>query len=98
MPVRFLQEVLLGLDLGIRILWNRKSCDGCIITSPPFFMATICAYFSKLANIPYIFDVRDRYPRVLSDLGYLNAFGLVYRILASLEGRIYRRARSLLAQ
>ncbi|MAE52645.1 MAG: hypothetical protein CMI20_00850 [Opitutae bacterium] len=93
LPVRFLQEVLLGLDLGIRILWNRKSCDGCIITSPPFFMATICAYFSKLANIPYIFDVRDRYPRVLSDLGYLNAFGLLYSTLGWLEGRIYRRAQ-----
>ena len=90
---RFLQEVLLGLDLGIRIWLNRKHSDGCIITSPPFFMACICAFFAKQANIPYIFDVRDRYPRVLADLGYLNDFGLLYFILGYLESWIYSRAQ-----
>ena len=92
LPKRFLQEVLLGLDLGIRIWLNRKRSDGCIITSPPFFMACICAFFAKQANIPYIFDVRDRYPRVLADLGFLNASSLLYSILECLEDRIYRKA------
>ena len=92
LPKRFLQEVLLGLDLGIRIWLNRKRSDGCIITSPPFFMACICAFFAKQANIPYIFDVRDRYPRVLADLGYLNVSSLLYSILEYLEDRIYRKA------
>ena len=90
---RFLQEVLLGLDLGIRIWLNRKHSDGCIITSPPFFMACICAFFAKQANIPFIFDVRDRYPRVLADLGYLNDFGLLHSILGYLESWIYSRAQ-----
>ena len=92
LPVRLLKEIFLGFDLGLKIFWRRYDCELCIITSPPFFMACICAFFAKLANLPFIFDVRDRYPRVLTDLGYLKSTGLVYRILASLEGWIYRRA------
>ena len=38
---RLFQEVLLGIDLGIKIWKNRKSCKSCFITSPPFFMAFI---------------------------------------------------------
>ena len=55
-------------------------------------MACICAFFAKLANLPFIFDVRDRYPRVLTDLEYLKPSGFVYRILALLEGWVYRQA------
>ncbi len=92
LPVRLLKEIFLGFDLGLKIFWRRYDYEFCIITSPPFFMAFICAFFAKLANLPFIFDVRDRYPRVLTDLGYLTSTGLVYGILASTEGWIYRRA------
>ena len=92
LPVRLLKEIFLGFDLGLKIFWRRYDCELCIITSPPFFMACICAFFAKLANLPFIFDVRDRYPRVLTDLGFLMSTGLVCRILESLEGWIYRQA------
>lgn len=92
LPVRLFKEILLGFDLGIKLFCRRYEYDSCIITSPPFFMACICAFFAKLAKLPFIFDVRDRYPRVLTDLGYLKSTRLVYRILASLEGWIYWRA------
>ena len=92
LPVRLLKEIFLGFDLGLKIFWRRHDYKFCIITSPPFFMACICAFFAKLANLPFIFDVRDRYPRVLTDLGYLKPTGFVYRILALLEGWVYRQA------
>lgn len=92
LPVRLLKEIFLGFDLGLKIFWSRHDYELCIITSPPFFMACICAFFAKLSNLPFIFDVRDRYPRVLTDLGYLKSTGLVYRILALLEGWVYRQA------
>ncbi len=89
---RFLQEILLGLDLGIRILMSKKSTRLCFITSPPFFMACICAFFAKFSNIPYVFDVRDRYPRVLSDLGVIKASSFLFKLLDKLESWVYQNA------
>ena len=71
LPFRLLQELLLGIDLGIRIFF-KKDVRLCVITSPPFFMASCCALFAKLSGKKYIFDVRDRYPKVLEDLGVLK--------------------------
>ena len=88
---RFLQELLLGLDLGLRI-WLKRNVHLCIITSPPFFMACCCAFFAKVSRKEYIFDVRDRYPRVLYDLGVLKKKSFIYKILKGLESWIYRGA------
>jgi len=92
---RFFQEILLGLDLGIRILMSKKSTRLCFITSPPFFMACICAFFAKLSNIPYVFDVRDRYPRVLTDLGVIKTTSLFCKLLGGLESWVYKNALQL---
>ena len=52
---RFLQEVLLGTDLGIRLCFRRNKIDLCIITSPPFlwpvfvrFLHAVCSYHTYL--------------------------------------------------
>jgi len=95
LPIRLLQEILLGLDIGVRIWFNRKRCIGCIVTSPPFFMACICAFFVKLSRIPYLFDVRDRYPRVLVDLGVIGSSDLLCQVLERLESWMYRGAKMI---
>ncbi|MEK9773224.1 MAG: glycosyltransferase, partial [Opitutae bacterium] len=95
MPIRFLQEIVLGLDIGVRIWFNRKRCIGCIVTSPPYFMACICVFFVKLSRIPYLFDVRDRYPRVLMDLEVVGSSHLLYRILEWLEAWMYKDAQMI---
>ena len=95
LPIRLLQEIVLGLDIGVRIWVNRKRCIGCIVTSPPFFMACICVFFVKLSRIPYLFDVRDRYPRVLMDLSVMGSSHLLYRILERLEAWIYKSAHMI---
>ena len=89
---RFLQEVLLGTDLGIRLCFRRNKIDLCIITSPPFFMACICAVFVRCLQLPYLFDVRDRYPDVLLDLKVLNSNQLIFRFLKFLEFSVYKHA------
>ena len=89
---RFLQEVLLGTDLGIRLCFRRNKIDLCIITSPPFFMACICAVFARCFQLPYLFDVRDRYPDVLLDLKVLNSNQLIFRFLKFLEFSVYKHA------
>ena len=92
---RLIQEILLGFDLGVRIFLKRRKTNFCLITSPPFFMACICSVFARCSGIPYFFDVRDRYPRVLVDLGALSASGILYKIFSALERWVCLRAISL---
>ena len=91
LPVRLVQELLLGLDLGLRIML-KKEVSLCIITSPPFFMACCCVFFAKISGVAYVFDVRDRYPRVLEDLGVLKLTSFLGKTLQGLEAWIYRGA------
>jgi glycosyltransferase involved in cell wall biosynthesis len=95
LPVRLAQEFLLGLDLGLRVFVKKKKVCLCIITSPPFFMACICAIFARISNVAYIFDVRDRYPRVLSDLKVVKLQSLLGRALQSLESWVYEGAKQV---
>ena len=92
LSTRFLQEILLGFDLGIRLCFRRNKIDLCIITSPPFFMACICVVFARFLRLPYLFDVRDRYPDVLLDLKVLNSNQLLFRFLKLLEFSVYKNA------
>ena len=94
LPVRLVQELLLGLDLGLRILL-KKEVSLCIITSPPFFMACCCAFFAKISGVAYVFDVRDRYPRVLEDLGILELTSFLGKPLQGLEAWVYRGANHI---
>ena len=90
---RFLQEIWLGRDLAREL--RRRACgfDLAVITSPPFFLGSMCARSARLANLPYVFDVRDRYPEVLFELGTLNRDGIFGRILSKIEQRLYASSR-----
>ena len=93
--LRLIQEVFLGLDLGLRIFLKCRKAKLCLITSPPFFMACICSAFARCSGIPYFMDVRDRYPRVLVDLGVLNESGILYKSFSALERWVCSGAISL---
>ena len=43
-------------------------------------------------QLPYLFDVRDRYPDVLLDLKVLNSNQLIFRFLKFLEFSVYKHA------
>jgi glycosyltransferase involved in cell wall biosynthesis len=82
---RFFQEICLGLDIACRIILKANKTEVNVITSPPFFMASLCALACRLVGTPYIFDIRDRYPNVLFELGLLSPSGLPGRLLLALE-------------
>ena len=82
---RLLQEVCLGLDLALRIMLRAKKTEVNLITSPPFFMAAFCVFACRLAGVPYVFDVRDRYPNVLFELKLLSRDGWPGLMLLGLE-------------
>ena len=92
---RLIQEIFLGVDLGLRIFLKRRKAKLCLITSPPFFMACICSAFARCSGVPYFMDVRDRYPRVLVDLGVLNASGILHKSFSALERWVCSGAISL---
>ena len=82
---RFFQEICLGLDLACRIILKAKETEVNVITSPPFFMASLCALACRLVGTPYIFDIRDRYPNVLFELGVLSPERSSGHLLLALE-------------
>ena len=86
---RLFQEICLGLDLAFRIMLSARKTELNLITSPPFFMAVCCAFACRLTRVPYVFDVRDRYPNVLFELGLLAREKWPGRFLASLERLVY---------
>jgi len=92
---RFLQEIRLGCDLAGELRRSACGFDLAVITSPPFFLGSMCARSARLSNLPYVFDVRDRYPGVLFELGTLSRDGLPGRFLSKIEQRLYAGARSV---
>ena len=92
---RLIQEIFLGVDLGLRIFFKHRKAKFCLITSPPFFMACICSAFARCSGVRYFMDVRDRYPRVLVDLGVLKSSGILHISFSALESWICSGAISL---
>ena len=79
---RFYQEMRLAWDLSCMMKTSLKQIDGVVITSPPFFLATHIAKLAQRNKVPYIFDVRDRYPNVLFDLNVISEKSLIGRKLS----------------
>jgi glycosyltransferase involved in cell wall biosynthesis len=92
---RFFQEMRLAQDLGSRLRSVADDLDALVITSPPFFMATYIAKIAKKKNLPYLFDIRDRYPKVLFDLKVISEGGFIGRQLLRRESCCYQKSRLL---
>ena len=89
--VRFIRECLFGLSAGLRIILSR-GYDHVVITSPPFVMSIICAWFARIRQIPYTIDIRDRYPQVMFSLGMVKKESRFGRLLRMLERQLYKHA------
>jgi glycosyltransferase involved in cell wall biosynthesis len=92
---RFLQEMRLARDLGSMVRSLSDKPHALVITSPPFFMATHIAKIAKEKNIPYLFDIRDRYPKVLFDLKVIPENGFIGNKLIQRENFCYQNSRLL---
>ena len=92
---RFLQEMRLARDLGSMLRSLTDKPHALVITSPPFFMATYLAKIAKEKNIPYLFDIRDRYPKVLFDLKVISESGFLGNKLIQRENSCYKNSRLL---
>lgn len=92
---RLLREVGIGIAFGFHLLRNRKSYDHVILTSPAFFTMVVTIFFVWMARMPYIVEIRDRYPKVLFSQGVISKSSMIGRVLSKLERRIYQRAQAV---
>ena len=88
--VRLFNELLLGFELFIRILFIRA--DLIFLTSPPFFACYICSLAARLRRIDYIIDVRDYYPEVFFSTGLIQKGSFTGKFLKYLEKKVYDHA------
>ena len=89
---RFFQEMRLAWGLSYMMKASFKQHDGVVITSPPFFLSTHIARLSQKNKVPYIFDIRDRYPNVLFDLNVISENSYIGRRLSHREEKCYRNS------
>lgn len=94
---RLIAELVQGLRFAITIWRLRKRCGLVVLTSPPFFTNVLCALACVVARLPYVLDVRDRYPQVLFDLKVLESSRWPGRLLIRLERWLYGHAFARLA-
>jgi glycosyltransferase involved in cell wall biosynthesis len=69
--------------------------DVLIATSPQFLTAVAGLWLSGLKGVPFVFEVRDLWPRSIVEVGALKAGSPVVRGLELLEQLLYRRAHRI---
>ena len=88
---RILDMAFFGLVVGVTTL-GRPKPDVIVGSSPHPFAAAAAYLVAKVRRVPFVFEVRDLWPRTLVDLGGLGADSLVTRLLYRLEGMLVRRS------
>jgi glycosyltransferase involved in cell wall biosynthesis len=70
----------------------RRRYDVIIGTCPHIFLVVAAFVMSAITGTPYVFEVRDQWPRQIADLGLMRR-GWLYRLLERIELVLYRRSR-----
>ena len=73
-------------------IFRLKKPDLIIYSSPQLPAAFFCLIISKLLKIPFIFEVRDLWPKVLIDIGLLSEKSIIYKFLSYVESIIYKNS------
>lgn len=81
------------LGLRARDLGGRP--DVVLGSSPHLFAAWAAERLARRYRAPFVLEVRDLWPQSLVDLGSFSSGHPFIRLLASLEKRLYRRARRI---
>lgn len=88
--VRFMQELLLGTELFLKVLVAPRQIV--IISSPPFIVSCMVALGCFFSRKPYVFDVRDIYPLVYANSGFISRNGWVFKLLFRVSKYCYNNS------
>jgi putative colanic acid biosynthesis glycosyltransferase WcaI len=73
-------------------LFLTKRPDVLIATSPQFLTAVAGLLIARLKRVPFVFEVRDLWPRSIVEVGAMKKGSLVIRILERIERFLYKSA------
>lgn len=77
-------------------LHKEKRFDLCYATSTPLTIGIPARWMKFRFGVPYIFEVRDLWPEAAIQMGVINSWFWKW-ILKSLEFRIYKKAKTIIA-
>src|SRR3546814_814459 len=64
-----------------------------VYASSPHLLAALSGWaIAVIRRVPFVLEIRDLWPKVLVDMGQLNASSPIYRALTVLENFLYARA------
>lgn len=88
----FLQFMLAATYVGLR----ERKVDKVYASSTPLSIGVPALVLFYLRRIPFVFELRDLWPDVPRDMGYIKS-DLVFRLLKWFEKILYRKAESIIA-
>lgn len=80
----------------IKTIRKIHSIDLIYATSTPLTVGLVALFFKKTRHIPYLFEVRDLWPEVPIQLGYISSTPLK-KLLYKTEYNIYKSAGAIIA-
>lgn len=84
---------MMSYALGVVLAQQRFRRPDVVIGSSVHLGAAVAALLiSRVRRVPFVFEVRDLWPRALIDMGALRERGAVARVLTMIERFLYRRA------
>ncbi|HWE28695.1 MAG TPA: glycosyltransferase family 4 protein, partial [Polyangia bacterium] len=75
--------------------WLIERPDVVIATSPQILVGIAGAWLSTVKGVPFVFDVRDLWPRSIVEVGAMRAESPIVKALELLERSLYRRAHHI---
>jgi glycosyltransferase involved in cell wall biosynthesis len=88
---------MLSYALGVLRAQRLFARPDVIVGSNVHLAAVLAAWLiGRLRRVPFVFEVRDLWPRTLIDMGALAEGGVAARALTGLERFLYRRARKII--
>jgi len=69
-----------------------KNRDVVIATSPSLFTGLTGLFFSRLKDVPFVFEVRDLWPEVIPAMGIGDSSSMSYRAFDRIASLLYRRS------
>jgi len=77
--------------------WLTRRPDVVIATSPQFLTGVAGLWLSALRRVPFVFEVRDLWPRSIVEVGAMKPDSLTVRLLEKVERQLYHRADHIVA-
>jgi glycosyltransferase involved in cell wall biosynthesis len=80
-----------ALATGLR----RRRIDLVYASSPQLLAGLTGWVLARVKRVPFVFEVRDLWPKVLVEMGQLDPSSRIYSVLKGLERFLYRRAAAV---